>query len=134
MEIRAICAPQFYRIKEEFLRKKSEKHFPPADQKRMGCLAGINICFVSHLGDIFPCGYLPVSAGNVKSKPLSEIWRESVLLEGLRNEELLTGKCGLCEYRHVCGGCRARAFYKYGSELAEEPYCLYEPHGTGAGQ
>lgn len=122
LELRAICAPQFYRVQQQFMQGKSENH-----QKRLGCLAGINICFISHKGDLFPCGYLPLSAGNVKKSQLSEIWRKSSLFDRLRDYELLMGKCGLCQFKNICGGCRARAYYQYGSELAEEPYCLYEP-------
>lgn len=122
LEVRAICAPQFYRVKAQALNEDPQKN-----SRRMGCLAGINICFISHKGDVFPCGYLPMSAGNIKEKPLSEIWNDSILFQRLRDSDLLTGKCGHCAFKEVCGGCRARAFYNHGNELAEEPYCLYEP-------
>lgn len=122
MEVRAICAPQYYRVKAQSLPEGVL-----ADSSRMGCLAGINICFVSHRGEVFPCGYLPVSAGNVKEKPLSGIWAESAMFASLRDASLLSGKCGACSYKTVCGGCRARAYSREASILAEEPYCDYRP-------
>lgn len=123
LEIRPICAPHYYRIQSE------ARPQDPAPDHRLGCLAGINICFVSHLGDVFPCGYLPLSTGNIKETPLSEIWSRSGLFGRMRKEELLEGKCGVCEYRTACGGCRARAYAYSGTELGEEPYCAYEPDG-----
>ncbi|MBI4579543.1 MAG: radical SAM protein [Planctomycetes bacterium] len=92
-----------------------------------GCLAGTAVCFVSHDGEVFPCGYLPVSAGNVRRQHFADIWRDSRVFNEFRDPGTLTGKCGRCEYKMVCSGCRARAFYQYGDYLAEEPYCAFEP-------
>ncbi len=92
-----------------------------------GCLAGQAICFVSHTGEVFPCGYLPVSSGNVKTIPFPKIWHESQIFADLRNDSSLEGKCGLCEYKKVCMGCRARAFADTGNYLAEEPNCGFTP-------
>ncbi|HVM60974.1 MAG TPA: radical SAM protein [Verrucomicrobiae bacterium] len=93
-----------------------------------GCLAGSSICFVSHTGEVFPCGYLPVSAGNVKRQSMEEIWEHSEVFGRLRDVGQLEGKCGLCEFNKICLGCRARAFYAtHGNYMAEEPYCIYEP-------
>lgn len=94
-----------------------------------GCLAGTAVCFVSHEGDVFPCGYLPVAAGNVRRQNFGDIWRDSQIFSQFRDVDQLTGKCGACEYRNVCSGCRARAFYQHGDYLAEEPYCAHEPAG-----
>jgi radical SAM protein with 4Fe4S-binding SPASM domain len=99
-----------------------------------GCLAGQSVCFVSHQGDVFPCGYLPVSSGNVKDKPLPAIWRDSPVFAGLRDDSQLEGKCGICEYKKVCMGCRARAFASVGDYLAEEPNCGYVPLRVRAGR
>lgn len=126
-EIRVICAPQFYRVQRQINQQTLGDKVDSQNDRRMGCLAGINICFVSHLGDVYPCGYLPISAGNVRITPLSTIWKESHLFQRLRDENILEGKCGLCEFKRICGGCRARAYYAYGTELGEEPYCFYEP-------
>lgn len=97
------------------------------DSHSRGCLAGIGFCFISHVGKVQPCGYFDVEAGDVKEKPFSEVWEGSSLFKNLRDVSLLHGKCGACEYRRVCGGCRARAFEISGDYLAEEPYCVYEP-------
>ena len=90
-------------------------------------MAGTAVCFVSHEGDVFPCGYLPTPAGNVRRQDFGEIWRNSPLFAELRDPTRLTGKCGHCEFKMVCSGCRARAFYQFGDYLAEEPYCAFEP-------
>jgi len=92
-----------------------------------GCLAGQAVCFVSHTGEVFPCGYLPVSSGNVKDTPFPDIWRDSQIFAELRDDSNITGKCGCCEYKKVCMGCRARAFADTGSYLATEPNCGYTP-------
>jgi len=92
-----------------------------------GCLAGTGVCFVSHRGEVFPCGYLPVEAGNVRNQPFREIWEQSPLFAELRDPDLLEGKCGLCEFKNVCGGCRARAYGMTHEYLDEEPFCTYVP-------
>jgi radical SAM protein with 4Fe4S-binding SPASM domain len=95
-----------------------------------GCLAGTGVCFVSHRGEVFPCGYLPVEAGNVRREPFESIWQGSNLFRELRDPNLLGGRCGLCEFKRVCGGCRARAYGMTQEYLSEEPFCTYEPrHG-----
>ena len=101
------------------------------DSHSKGCLAGTGFCFISHVGDVQPCGYFDVVAGNVKGQPFSEIWRSAPLFQDLRDVSKLKGKCGICEYRRVCGGCRARAYEVHGDYLAEEPYCVYEPVRAG---
>ncbi|MCX7803825.1 MAG: radical SAM protein [Planctomycetota bacterium] len=92
-----------------------------------GCLAGTGVCFISSIGDIFPCGYFPVSCGNVREYPFREIWESSPVFRELRDPDRLKGKCGRCGFRYVCGGCRARAYAIYGDYLAEEPSCAYLP-------
>jgi radical SAM protein with 4Fe4S-binding SPASM domain len=92
-----------------------------------GCLAGTGVCFVSHRGEVFPCGYLPVEAGNIRRQPFREIWEGSPLFAELRDSGLLGGKCGLCEFKNICGGCRARAYGMTHEYLDEEPFCTYEP-------
>jgi radical SAM protein with 4Fe4S-binding SPASM domain len=92
-----------------------------------GCLAGQAVCFVSHTGEVFPCGYLPVSSGNVRETPLPDIWRRSRVFADLRDDAKLEGKCGCCEFGKVCMGCRARAYSATHDYLAEEPNCGYTP-------
>jgi radical SAM protein len=88
---------------------------------------GSGFCFVSHVGDVFPSGFLQVSAGNVREKSLVEIYRSSSLFQALRDPDRLKGKCGRCEYRNVCGGSRARAYYVMGDYLESDPSCVYQP-------
>jgi radical SAM protein with 4Fe4S-binding SPASM domain len=88
---------------------------------------GKGFVFISHVGEVFPSGFLPIAAGNVRRQPLREIYQNSPLFVSLRNPAQLQGKCGVCEYRHVCGGSRARAFALTGDPLAEEPRCVYQP-------
>jgi radical SAM protein with 4Fe4S-binding SPASM domain len=101
----------------------------PSDMNAMtkGCLAGTGVCFISHEGEVYPCGYLPVIAGDLRKQSFAEIWDHSAVFEQLRDTGGLQGKCGCCEFRNVCMGCRARAFAKTGDFMAEEPFCMYEP-------
>jgi radical SAM protein len=89
--------------------------------------AGDGFVFISLLGEVFPSGYLPVTAGNVKNRPLKDIYQQSDLFLALRNKDALKGRCGKCEYRFVCGGSRSRAFAMTGDYLEEEPFCSYVP-------
>jgi AdoMet-dependent heme synthase len=88
---------------------------------------GAGFLFVSHTGDIMPSGFLPVPAGNVRSDRLAQVYRDAPLFRDLRDRSLLRGKCGVCEFRPLCGGSRARAHAVTGDWLAEEPYCAYQP-------
>ncbi|HQG54950.1 MAG TPA: SPASM domain-containing protein, partial [Thermoleophilia bacterium] len=99
------------------------------DTLSRGCLAGIGFCFVGHRGDVQGCGYFDKVAGNVREQPFLEIWDHSPLFRELRDLDNLKGKCGACEFKRVCGGCRARAYEATGDYLAEEPYCAYVPKG-----
>lgn len=92
-----------------------------------GCLAGTGVCFISNLGEVYPCGYLPVLAGDLRQQTFEEIWENSTVFEQLRDTGNLQGKCGCCEFRNVCMGCRARAFAATGNMMDEEPFCVYEP-------
>lgn len=97
-----------------------------------GCLAGTGVCFISHEGEIFPCGYLPAIAGDLRKASFAEIWNHSVVFNNLRDDDKLEGKCGCCEFKHVCMGCRARAFAATGNYMAEEPVCVYTPKSLTA--
>jgi AdoMet-dependent heme synthase len=103
---------------------------PPSDRiKRtpMHINAGDGFVFISLLGEVFPSGYLPVSAGNVRQTSLKEIYQSNPMFISLRNKKNLKGRCGACEFNSVCGGSRSRAYAMTGDLLSEEPYCLYEP-------
>jgi len=101
----------------------------PSDLNAMtkGCLAGTGVCFISHEGEVYPCGYLPVVAGDLRHQNFSDIWDNSTVFHELRNTAGLKGKCGCCEFRNVCMGCRARAYAATGDFMDEEPFCVYEP-------
>jgi len=88
---------------------------------------GNGFVFISHIGDVYPSGLLPVKAGNIRETPLAEIYRESPIFKSLRNPDLFKGKCGVCEFRHVCGGSRSRAYAMTGDYLESEPFCVYIP-------
>jgi len=154
LHLKATCAPHYFRVMRQ--RAKAEGRPMPAaahphrsmasgvprvagashpanqgtaDMTAMtkGCLAGQAVCFVSHTGEVYPCGYLPVSSGNVRTTPLPVIWRQSEVFRTLRDDSTLGGKCGCCEFKRVCMGCRARAYAQTGDYLAEEPNCGYVP-------
>jgi AdoMet-dependent heme synthase len=149
--IRVTCGPHFQRIVAQNRRQDRARpnlvrpggngpvrsldpvapagqHHPGGlDATTRGCLAGDGYCFVSYKGDVTPCGYLPVVAGNIRQQSFRDIYVESPLFRSLRNLEAYGGKCGACEFLRVCGGCRARAYSLTGDYLAEEPYCIYQP-------
>jgi len=120
LEVRATCAPHYQRVAaQRGLAREGSR----------GCLCGVSVLFVRHDGEVFPCGYLPVRCGSVREGPLAEVWRGSPVLGALRRTEQLKGKCGRCEFRAVCGGCRARAYAATGDYLAAEPQCTWTPAG-----
>ena len=96
-----------------------------------GIRDGHGIIFVSNQGDIYPAGFLPLAIGNVRVDNLVDIYRDSPLFKALHTPSTFKGKCGVCEFRTLCGGSRARAFAYTGDPLASDPFCPYEPR-TGA--
>ena len=101
----------------------------PNDMNAMtkGCLAGTGVCFISHEGEVFPCGYLPAIAGDLRKEKFANVWANAKVFNDLRDTDNLQGKCGCCEFRNVCMGCRARAYAATGNYLDGEPFCVYEP-------
>ena len=129
-------APQYYRIIRQLSAKEGREVTPETygmEAMTRGCLGGITFAFISHVGDVQPCGYFDMQLGNVKEEPFSKIWENSPVFADLRDFSRLKGKCGLCEYKHVCGGCRARALAATGDYLAEEPYCAVPSEGPAHG-
>ena len=143
LNIRPTCAPQFRRIAD------TEGICNPAWGR--GCIAGISYCRIFADGDVTPCPYLPARAGNVRNTPLKEIWENSPVFSVLREQSYLTGKCGRCGYRDVCGGCRARSCKSGGTMTdlcggialpenpaddlcGEDPWCLYDPDPDPVGK
>jgi len=120
LEIKVTCGPHYERI----IREQGDR---PRGRMSGGCLAGSGVLFVSHSGQVFPCGYLPIDCGHILETPLAQIWEKSGHLARMRDPGQLKGKCGVCGYRTVCGGCRARAFAATGDYMEEEPMCRYEP-------
>ncbi len=133
MELKATCAPHYFRVMAQ---KGKGKNTAGTQSKVMhtmtkGCLLGTGIVFISFKGDVRPCGYLPLNLGNVKVRHIKDIWEKSDILNDFRDSHKLKGKCGLCEFKHICMGCRARAFGETGDYLGAEPFCSYIPQNFG---
>ena len=130
LQLKATCAPHYYRILRQ--RAKADGKSVTFDSHGLdavtrGCLGGTGFCFISHVGVVQPCGFLDLNCGDVTQQSFADIWKNSEIFNNLRNYKNLTGKCGACEYKAVCGGCRARAYEATGDYLAEEPLCSYQP-------
>lgn len=127
-------APHFRRVALQRRRRESRPDGHPA-QPDTGHATGIRdgngIMFISHTGDVSPSGFLPLRAGNVRTADPVEIYRESAIFVALRDADRFGGRCGVCEYRWVCGGSRARAFAASADPLAEDPLCRYQPRPLG---
>ncbi len=121
--IRVTCAPHYTRV----LRQRN----PEAGGSK-GCLGGKSFAFISHVGKVQICGFLETECGDLKHGQFDfrKIWETSEVFRRVRDVDSYGGKCGICEYRRVCGGCRARAFAMTGDYLAEEPFCIYQPKGA----
>lgn len=120
----------YERLMEGLRAETAQMQILPADRIRrtpMHVNAGDGFVFISLLGEVFPSGYLPVSAGNVRQTHLKDIYHDSPLFRSLRNKQELKGRCGACEFNRVCGGSRSRAYAVTGDILAEEPFCAYQP-------
>lgn len=134
MLVRPTCAPQYYRIVLQRARKDGSRFkrrslkFSTGGSK--GCLAGQLICLIDVDGNVLPCSYFPVAAGNIREKSFREIWETAELFLKLRDFKGYKDNCGRCEYVNVCGGCRARAYAMTGDYLAQEPFCSYQPLRT----
>lgn len=132
LHLKPTCAPQYYRLWREDARTRGEKITPQThgmEAMTKGCLGGQGFAFVSYRGEVQACGYLDLVAGNIREQPFPEIWAGSDLFRQLRAVDDYRGKCHACQYRKVCGGCRARAYALTGDPLAEDPICPYEPIG-----
>jgi radical SAM protein with 4Fe4S-binding SPASM domain len=138
LDVKPTCAPQYMRIADQM----------GIDMSRWsrGCIAGISYCRVYPEGEVTPCPYLPIKLGNVRETTFKNIWENSNILNAMRDFKNLKGRCGACEYKNKCGGCRARAYglssdfieacgglhephELEGDYLGEEPWCPYQPKG-----
>jgi heme b synthase len=156
IDLKATCAPHYYRIRAQRIEGERSRgdmsstfiapgtrakaapsmmtggrHGQHLSAMTRGCLAGTSVCFVSNEGRVYPCGYLPVSAGDTRVQRFADVWNRSEVFEQLRDPAAYEGKCGECRYEAICGGCRARAYAATGSFLAEEPFCSYRPDLDG---
>ena len=130
MHLKATCAPHYYRVMRQRAKEDGLAVTPEIfgmDAMTRGCLGGTGFCFISHTGQVQPCGYLELDCGNVLQTPFSEVWRASKPFVQFRTPAEYEGKCGVCEYHRVCGGCRARAHSITGRYMGEEPLCTYIP-------
>lgn len=129
--VRPTCAPQYYRVVLQRAKQEGEKFkrrtlkFSTGGSK--GCLAGQLICMIDVDGNVLPCSYFPLPAGNIRTQSFREIWEESPLFLEMRDFAGYKDHCGRCEYLNVCGGCRARAWAVTGDYLAGEPFCSHRP-------
>jgi heme b synthase len=130
LQLKATCAPHYYRILRQRAKAEGQSvtfQTHGLDAVTRGCLGGTGFCFISHRGVVQPCGFLDLNCGDVTQQSFADIWHQSKEFLRLRNFKQLKGKCGQCEYKRVCGGCRARAFEATGDFMEEEPLCLYQP-------
>lgn len=130
LQLKATCAPHYYRILRQRAKESGEKvtfETHGLDAVTRGCLGGTAFCFISHTGIVQPCGFLNIECGDITRSDFADIWNQSETFLTLRDYDRLKGKCGRCEYKRVCGGCRARAYEATGDYLAPEPLCTYEP-------
>lgn len=146
IELKATCSPHYYRVRRQRMAEDRRNgidvpatigahphsRHPDLSAVTRGCLAGTGVCFVSHKGQVQPCGYLPLSAGNLREQTFRDVWENSDLFASLRETDHLEGKCGCCEFRNICEGCRARAYAESGNYLGEEPHCVHTPASFGA--
>ena len=124
--IEPTCSPQYWAyLLNENGRRPSWLGMKLAQALFKGCVAGSGLCYVKPDGEVWPCPFVPISAGNVRQTPLNEIWYKSELFQSLRDRERLTGeKCSSCRLKYICGGCRGRAYAHSGDYLGDDPRCF----------
>jgi radical SAM protein with 4Fe4S-binding SPASM domain len=136
-DIKATAAPMYRRVamqrsKDGSVTGAGFATHDGLDRPRQGVNDGRGFLFVSHLGEIMPSGFLPISAGNVRTDDVVDVYRNHELFRALRDPGRLAGKCGACDFREVCGGQRGRAYAVTGDPLESDPACVYVPDGWPA--
>ncbi len=129
--IETVCYPQYW----AYLMRRNGRGalgMRLAETVFKGCVAGSGLCYIKPDGDVWACPFIPISAGNVRNRPLDEIWREAELFQTLRDRRNLKGRCGVCPYNNICGGCRGRAYAHSGDYLGEDPFCFLSHSTTTA--
>ena len=141
-DIKSTAAPMYRRVAIERKRREQGSDKPVTFQgagfqyadglnrPTRGVNDGNGFLFISHVGDIQPSGFLPVTAGNVRSEDVVDVYRHSKIFTDLRSPDKIKGRCGICEYRDVCGGQRGRAYGITGDYLESDPACIYIPKGA----
>lgn len=122
--------PLYFELRNCWEQKLREMGLPPrraARRRPLHLNSGHGFVFINHLGYVFPSGFLPIAAGNVRQEELPRIYRDSPLFRSLREPVNFTGRCGSCEFRQLCGGSRSRAYACSGNFLGEDPACAYQP-------
>jgi len=132
IQFKPTCAPHFYRIFRQREKEKGKVVTPQThglDAMTKGCMGGQSFAFISHIGKVQICGFMDIECGDIRKENYNfqHIWETSPVFLQMRDLDNYHGRCGYCEYRKVCGGCRARAYATTGDYLAEEPYCIYQP-------
>jgi heme b synthase len=132
IQFKPTCAPHYYRIlrqREKEAGRSVATQTHGLDAMTKGCMGGQSFAFISHVGKVQICGFLEVECGDLRASDydFKTIWETSDVFRAMRNPDEYGGRCGYCEYRRVCGGCRARAYAVTGDYLAEEPFCVYQP-------
>jgi len=126
MIVRPRCAPHFKRVAMQMNPDAEINRI--SEQEGDGCLAGIHYCRINSSGDVTACPYIETAVGSTREQPFTHIWNDSAEFAGLRNPDL-DGKCGMCEYRSLCGGCRARPFAQGDGLFGSDLLCSYIPEG-----
>jgi radical SAM protein with 4Fe4S-binding SPASM domain len=127
MLVNAKCAPHYIKTVLENAGDETDPKIRIYSGGAGGCPAGTHYMGIRPNGDVTPCPYLPVFAGNLRKSPLAEVWTSSDLFTGIRRRSALGGRCGACEMNGHCGGCRARAYGMTGDVMAEDPLCTHTP-------
>ncbi|MCL4310153.1 MAG: heme b synthase [Actinobacteria bacterium] len=130
LNFKPTCAPHYYRIlrqREHAAGNKVTVETHGMDAMSKGCLGGQGFCFISYQGEVRICGFLDVKCGDLNEQSFGDVWLNSPVFKQMRDLDGYHGRCGYCEYRRFCGGCRARAYEVTGDYLGEEPFCVYQP-------
>lgn len=133
-DVKTTAAPQYRRVVMQHRHAKGDgakqsgfRFEPDSLRSAQGVNDGNGFVFISHIGDVYPSGFLPLAVGNIRNQSLAAIYRDADVFRELRDPDRLKGKCGVCEFRTVCGGSRARAYALTGDYLASDPSCAYVP-------
>ena len=126
LTVRTTLGQPYRRVLLQLSRANSQDSAKTVEARMPTTNDGKGVCFISHTGQVQPSGFLPISAGNVRTERLTDMYCHSTMFKELRDPSLLKGKCGHCPFKEFCGGCRARAYAVSGDYLESDPCCVYE--------